>query len=192
MDDSKIKFNISKLEEEFSVKKPVPVAQSVQSSGTGGTTQTAKPKVQKFSYLLPGRQQNISVVLGKVRIKIGDMMDYLIAYDTTKLSSNICELMVPILPTESELREVATYEGEIENLMECDQFCLFLNSVIGFDLRFKAIIYKNNYKKEFSDINLSIDNFIRIFVFFRTSEIIKKWLEVILAYGNYLNGTSNR
>jgi hypothetical protein len=183
-----VKFNIDKLEEEFCVKKPVVAVQNTSKDSAANS----KPKVQKFSYLMPGRQQNISVVMGKVRIKIGDMMDYLIAYDTSKLSSNICELIVPILPTESELREVSTYEGEIDNLMECDQFCLFLNSVIGYDLRFKAIIYKKNYKKEFSDINDQIEHFLKMFEFFRNSDTILLWLELILAYGNYLNGTSNR
>lgn len=175
------------------MKKPAVVAVNVQTTDVTGSNKSAvKTKIQKFSYLTSGRQQNISVVLGKVRMKIGDMMDYLIAYETTKLSSSICELMVPILPTETELREVAAYEGEIDNLMECDQFCLFLNSVIGFDLRFKAIIYKSNYKKDFQEINIQIDNFLKIFEFFRNSNIFVKWLEIILGYGNYLNGTSNR
>ena len=159
--------------------------------GSDSKTATIQ-KVQKFSYLLPGRQQNISVVMGKVRIKAGIMMDYLIAYDTSKLSSSICELIVPILPTENELREVASYEGELDDLMECDQFCIFLNSVIGYDLRFKAIIYKNNYKKEFEVINGQIDAFMEMFKFFKNNELIKNLLEIILAYGNYLNGSSNR
>ena len=142
------------------------------------TNEGEKKKIQKLSFLSAGRQQNISVVLGKVRIKTEDMMEYLISYDTNKLTSNICELIVPILPTQAELIEIVKYqedhEGDINDLMECDLFCLFLNSVVGFDLRFKAIIYKNNYKKSLKEINNQIDNFLNIFDFFRNNNIFAK------------------
>jgi len=62
------------------------------------------------------------VVLGKIRIKKEDIMDYLIAYDTTKLTASICQLLLPILPTEQEILEVQAFEGDYESLMDCDQF----------------------------------------------------------------------
>jgi diaphanous 1 len=78
------------------------------------------------------------------------------------------------------------------NLADCDQFVLMMKTAMGYDLRVKAIIFKNNYLAELDDIMFRIDRFLTCFFFIEHNKNFHKWLEIILAFGNYLNGTSNR
>lgn len=67
-----------------------------------------------------------------------------------------------------------------------------MGSSPGYDLRLKSIIFKNTYKKDLSDLEKSIEKFYNLFDFLANSPILQRWLEIILAFGNYLNGTTNR
>jgi hypothetical protein len=85
-----VKINQIKFEEEFSIKKPAPSTATTASS----TQQKGPAKPTKISFLTSQRQQNISLVLGKVRMKIEDLIDCFIVYNTTKLTPSICELLL--------------------------------------------------------------------------------------------------
>jgi hypothetical protein len=76
--------------------------------------------------------------------------------------------------------------------MECDLFSLSLGSAPFFNLRCKSIIFKSIYKKEVKEIIDKIEDFYGIFEFFKKNPSLMRWLEYILAVGNYLNGTSAR
>jgi len=64
--------------------------------------------------------------------------------------------------------------------------------VQGYDLRVKSIIFKNSYEKNLEDIDVKIKTVDGILDYFKTGVVVQEWLKIILAYGNYLNGTSNR
>jgi hypothetical protein len=147
---------------------------------------TAKP-----SMLLPSRQQNINIVISKVRLSPIAIVEALIAYDEKVLTIPICELLIPILPNESEISQVDAFE-EPEKLADSDQFVLLVSTAPGYVERFKAIIFKSTYKEEALDLLKKIEMFFTTFDFILNDKRFHKWLEIILAYGNYLNGTSNR
>ena len=67
-----------------------------------------------------------------------------------------------------------------------------MNSVFSYDLRFKSICFKQTYKDESRDLNCKVDKIYNFFDFLLKSKIVYRWLELILAYGNYLNGSSNK
>jgi hypothetical protein len=78
------------------------------------------------------------------------------------------------------------------SLAECDQFVLLTKTALGYEQRLKSIMFKNTYKEELIDIHKRIDLFFECFEFLEKDKIFHSWLEIILLYGNYLNGTSNR
>lgn len=67
-----------------------------------------------------------------------------------------------------------------------------MGSAPYYNLRCKSIIFKSIYKKEVKEILDRVENFYLMFEYFKTSPVLMKWLEYIMAVGNYLNGTSAR
>jgi hypothetical protein len=112
-------------------------------------------------------------------------------YDLKRLSINICELIIPILPTESEINSVKLYEDPSQ-LADCDKFVLSLANISGYDLRIKSIIFKHTYDQSFKELDMKITRVDKTLDFFKNDERVLEWLRIVLAYGNYLNGTSNR
>jgi len=112
-------------------------------------------------------------------------------YDLNRLSINMCELIIPILPTESEINSVKLYEDPSQ-LADCDKFVLSLANISGYDLRIKSIIFKHTYDQSFKELDMKITRVDKTLDFFKNDERVLEWLRIVLAYGNYLNGTSNR
>ncbi len=142
--------------------------------------------------LLPARQQNINIVLGRLKMDPGDIVQALIVYDEKLLNLNMCEMLLPIIPTESEISQVYAFDGDLETLSTADKFVLLFASAPGYDLRINAILFKLNYRDEAVDILKKIEAFYNSFEFVLSNKAFHTWLELFLAFGNYLNGTTNR
>lgn len=90
---------------------------------------------------------------------------------------------IPLIPDDSE---------EFEKLEFADQIVQIFKKIKCADLRLKVMSFSLSYEEDihsFLKMGKKIFNIIKLF---SNSKIFKRWLEYILAYGNYLNGVSNR
>ena len=67
-----------------------------------------------------------------------------------------------------------------------------MDTIPGYDLRLKTILFATTYKDELKELDIKINQFFEVFDFFKNNKIFLEWLEIILAHGNYLNGTGNK
>lgn len=181
IDDTKIQLNTKKIEEEFCQKK----------------TETIKPQVKiekqiKQSFLKPDKSRMINIVLNKIRIQPIDIIDALEIYKLEIFRQEVCELLIPILPTETEITDIQNSNCENENLEISNQFVLMFADIIGYKERIKTIYFKLLYTEDVDTINKEINRFIKIFKYLQSGDTLKKWLEILLTFGNYLNGGTNR
>ena len=54
----------------------------------------------------------INIVLNKIRLDSLEISDAIEQYDLSVLTQDICDLLLPIMPTEAEIKEVATFNGD--------------------------------------------------------------------------------
>jgi len=186
IDDTKIKIDLSKFEEKFSQKKKESTTNQINID-----TKTKK-KEEKKTFLQSDKQRMINIVLNKINFDPLDIVESLEQYDLNILSENICDLILPIMPTETEINEVKKFNGDPSELANSDQLVLLISDLVGFKERIKSIIFKNKYKKQINLLNKEADNFYEAFDFLKSDENLKEWFEIILAFGNYMNGGSFR
>ena len=104
LDDTKIKLNLDKFEEKFSqVKKEVKKKEAP----------TASSKVEKKSFIDADRTRMINIVLNKIKLDSLEISDAIEQYDLNVLTQDICDLLLPIMPLEAEIKEVATFNGDV-------------------------------------------------------------------------------
>ena len=142
--------------------------------------------------LLPSRQQNINIVLSKLRLPPVELINAMLTYDESILKPSVCDLLIPILPNVSEISQVDAYDGDNLNLADCDQFVLLCSGIPGYAERLKTITFKVTYKEDVENLITNIDCFFNVFDFISNNKNFHRWLELLLAYGNYLNGSSSR
>jgi diaphanous 1 len=146
----------------------------------------------KPSMLIPARQQNITIVLSKLKLHPINIAEALLSYDEKILTPEVCEMLIQIIPSEAEIHLVDSFDGEPMSLADSDQFVLLMATAPGFEHRLRSLVFKNTYKTEIQEINRRVNQFIKALDYVLTDIKFHKWLEIILAYGNYLNGMTNR
>jgi diaphanous 1 len=180
LDDTKIKINLDKFEEKFSQVKKEPKKEPEKK---------AVAKKEKKTFLEADRTRMMNIVLNKIKIDALDISDAIEQYNTNTLTQDICDLLLPIMPTEAEIKEVATFNGDVlQDLAICDQFVLIISGIIGYKERIKSILFKYNYLEDYLIITKEINRVFKVFKFLKEDENLKKLLEVMLALGNYMNG----
>ena len=182
MDDTKIKLNLDTFDVQFSQKqKEAPKV-----------VEKKETKTEKTSYLKPDRTRMIHIVLNKIRLQPIDIVEALEAYNEPLLTTPTCELILPLMPTESETAELSKVQTPLEEMATADQLILLLAGCVGAKERIKALLFKDSYEKDFELIMKEIKRFHKVFKFIQEDEKLRKWLEIILAIGNYMNGPSAR
>ena len=131
----------------------------------------------------------INIVLNKIRIDSLEISDAIEQYDLNVLTQDICDLLLPIMPNEAEIKEVAAFNGDIlQELQSCDQFVLIISGIIGYKERIRAILFKYNYIDDYIIISKEINRVFKVFKFMKEDKNLQRLLEVMLALGNYMNG----
>ena len=185
LDDTKIKINVDKFEEKFSQVKKDPKKEAEKKS--------ASDRKQKKTFIEPDRTRMINIVLNKIRLDSLEISDAIEQYDLNVLTQDICDLLLPIMPTDAEIKEVATFNGDVlQDLALCDQFVLIISGIIGYKERIKAILFKYNYKDDYNVLSKEINRVFKVFKIMKEDKNLKRLLEVMLALGNYMNGGSFR
>lgn len=182
IDDTKVKLNLDTFDEQFSQKKKEAPKQ----------VKPKDDKPEKPSFLQPDRTRMINIVLNKVRLQPLDIVEALETYKLEMLPPQTCELILPIMPTESEIAEVAKAKGDLSDLATADQLVLIMAGFVGYKERVKAIIFNSSFEEDSQIILKEINRFFKVFDFIKTSDKLRTWLEIILAIGNYLNGGTSR
>jgi len=184
LDDTKIKLNLDKFEEKFSQVKKEPKKEPEKK---------AVAKKEKKTFLEADRTRMINIVLNKIRLDALEISDAIEQYDLNILRQDICDLLLPIMPTDAEIKEVATFNGDVlQDLAVCDQFVLIISGIIGYKERVKSILFKYNYLEDYLIISKEINRVFKVFKIMKEDKNLKRLLEVMLALGNYMNGGSFR
>ena len=179
IDDTKVKLDLDTLDDKFSQVKKQPKVVEASAS-----------KKSKPTFILPDRTRMINIVLNKLRFQPLDIVDWLEAYNKEKLSQETCTLLLPLMPSEAEISEVAKYNGNPTDLATADQFVLIMAGLIGYKERVQSLIFSYHYKEDFDLVCEEVQHFTEFFKFLKEDNLVRKWLEIILAFGNYINGGS--
>jgi len=183
IDDTKIKFNPDEFCEIFAKAETKPKA-------------PPKKKVEKktkTAFAEPDRQRNIDIVLSKIKIKPIDISDAILLYNEEILTEDKCDLLIPIFPKDTEYDTISKSTEALENeedFAECDLFIVLIGCIACNQERLQAIRFKNTYSKKSVEILALIDYFFKAFDFIKTNKHFHKYLEILLAHGNYMNGVT--
>jgi hypothetical protein len=122
--------------------------------------------------------------------------DALIEYDESILTPEACDLLKPAFPKQSEFDELLQKleENKVnqDDLIASDIFIQTVGCVLGYQERLDSIVFKNEYKETSLYILELIKIFYSCFDFIIDNQHFNQFLEIALAHGNYLNGTTVR
>lgn len=124
----------------------------------------------------------VEIVLKKINLEPLDISDALLYYDENILSKDICELLLSILPNESENINMNKPIEKLnpKDLSLYESFVILIWGIPYYKERLESIIFKLIYTDKFRKILTSINNIYEQFNFVKTDLKFHKYLDILL------------
>jgi diaphanous 1 len=152
----------------------------------------AKQEAKHVTLFDPKRNQNVLIALGRFKMQPDQIRDAVLALAENFLNAENTQKLMNILPTAEEVGTVNAFEGDTSTLGPVEHFFGSISQVPRVDLRLKCWQTTLTFDENLKQIREKILIISRGATAVRNCRGFTKILEVVLAVGNYMNGTSAR
>ncbi|KFZ46578.1 Formin-like 1, partial [Antrostomus carolinensis] len=188
LNDEKVlqELDMSDFEEQFKTK----------AQGPGLDISTLKAKAtqkapSKVTLMESNRAKNLAITLRKGGRSIQDICTAIETYDQQTLSLDFLELLLRFLPTEYE-RTLIGWGGPpqpLEELSEEDQFMIRFSKIPRLAERMNVMIFLGNFNDTAQLLMPQLNAIIAASMSLKSSSKLRNILEIVLAFGNYMNSS---
>ncbi|XP_039187254.1 formin-like protein 1 isoform X2 [Crotalus tigris] len=189
LNDEKVlqELDMSDFEEQFKTK--------AQSSSKELSFMKAKtlPKVPtKVSLIECNRAKNLAITLRKGGLSIDSICKAIQTYDLQTLSLDFLELLMRFIPTEYEMTLIRKYEKEqhpLDELSDEDQFMIKFSKIPRLTERMNIMTFLGSFTDTVQLLLPQLNFVIVASMSVKSSTKLRQILEIVLAFGNYLNSS---
>ncbi|XP_059526430.1 formin-like protein 1 isoform X2 [Myotis daubentonii] len=189
LNDEKVlqELDMSDFEEQFKTKSQGP---SLDLSALKGKAAQKAPS--KATLIEANRAKNLAITLRKGNLGADRICQAIETYDLQALSLDFLELLTRFLPTEYERTLIARFEREqrpMEELSEEDQFMLRFSRIPRLQERMAALTFMGNFPDTVQLLMPQLNAVIAASMSIKSSDKLRQILEIVLAFGNYMNSS---
>ncbi|XP_071674155.1 formin-like protein 1 isoform X3 [Patagioenas fasciata] len=189
LNDEKVlqELDMSDFEEQFKTKAQGPSLDI----NTLKAKATQKPP-SKVTLMESNRAKNLAITLRKGGRSVQDICTAIETYDQQALSLDFLELLLRFLPTEYERTLIAKFEREqqpLEELSDEDQFLIRFSRIPRLAERMNVMIFLGNFNDTAQLLMPQLNAIIAASMSLKASSKLRNILEIVLAFGNYMNSS---
>ncbi|KAH8379735.1 hypothetical protein KR009_006871 [Drosophila setifemur] len=194
LDDEKIfkQIDFNEFEERFKIGIGGALHNGSSRTEVDGSLQSSKrfKRPDNVSLLEHTRLRNIAISRRKLGMPIDDVIAAIHSLDLKKLSLENVELLQKMVPTDAEIKSYKEYIIERKDqqlLTEEDKFMLQLSRVERISSKLAIMNYMGNFVDSVHLISPQVQAIAGASNSLKQSRKFKAVLEIVLAFGNYLN-----
>ncbi|XP_031700073.1 formin-like protein 1 isoform X3 [Anarrhichthys ocellatus] len=189
LDDENVleELNMETFEEQFKTK-----AQSAPVELGTLKMKLAHKTPSKVSLMEPNRAKNLAITLRKEGVAASDICCAIETYNQRALSLDFLELLERFIPTEYETKLIHGYECDgrpLDELSEEDRFMVRFSKIPRLSQRISTLTFMGNFSESVQLVQPQLNAVIAASMSIKSSSKLKKVLEIILAFGNYMNSS---
>uniref|UniRef100_F7AXL0 Formin-like protein n=1 Tax=Ciona intestinalis TaxID=7719 RepID=F7AXL0_CIOIN len=136
------------------------------------------------------RARNLAITLRKIGLSTDDICRSVYSYDLKSLPIEYVEMLPRFIPNDGELKAFKDYEKHgksFNDLASEDKFMWLFGRVERLQQRLNIMIFIGNFNDNALSLTPQIASVIAASMSIKSSGMLKKVLEIILAFGNYMN-----
>ncbi|KAG5854967.1 hypothetical protein ANANG_G00043700 [Anguilla anguilla] len=189
LDDEQVlgELNMDTFEEIFKTK----------AQGTPADLGTLKVKLaqktsNRVSLIEANRAKNLAITLRKGGLCASDICTAIETYNQQALSLDFLELLERFIPSEYELKLIQNYERDgrpLDELSEEDRFMMRFGKIPRLPQRISTLTFMGNFPDSVQLLQPQLNSIIAASMSIKSSSKLKKILEIVLAFGNYMNSS---
>lgn len=189
LDDDKVlqELDMSEFENQFKTK-----AQGESQSKFLKKVGTSQNQPKTVSLIDPNRAKNLAITLKKGGLAPAAITAAIQSYDIEALNVDFLELLSRFLPTDWERQQISRYlkdEKPLDQLGAEDRFMVHLCSVPRLAEKVNTMIFISSFPDTTARLTPQLNALIAASISVKSSEKLKGILELILAFGNFMNSS---
>ncbi|ELV10103.1 Formin-like protein 3 [Tupaia chinensis] len=189
LNDEKVlqELDMSDFEEQFKTKSQGP---SLDLSALKGKTAQKAPS--KATLIEANRAKNLAITLRKGNLGADRICQSIETYDLQALGVDFLELLTRFLPTDYERSLISRFEQEqrpMEELSEEDRFMLRFSRIPRLPERMATLTFLGNFPDTAQLLMPQLNAIIAASMSIKSSDKLRQILEIVLAFGNYMNSS---
>eukprot|EP00795_Rhopilema_esculentum_P009303 gene9303-17001_t len=128
-----------------------------------------------------------AILLGHLKMPTDDIFKAVLAVDESKLSEPHIRTLLMCAPERPEIESFNSFSGDAKSLSTSDAFTAKMLSVPKYNERLRAMLFKARFYDRIDEIRPDIDSVSKASEEVKSSKLLMKILEIVLATGNYMN-----
>ncbi|KAJ7987711.1 hypothetical protein DPEC_G00329330 [Dallia pectoralis] len=180
-------LNMDAFEEQFKTK-----AQTASVDVGTLRAKVSRKNSSKVSLLEPNRAKNLAITLRKGGMTASDICNAIETYNQEALSLDFLELLERFIPSEYEVKLIQNYERDgrpLDELPEEDRFMVRFGKIPRLAQRISTLTFMGNFPESLQLIQPQLNAVLTGSMSIKSSSKLKKILEIVLAFGNYMNSS---
>ncbi|VDP72220.1 unnamed protein product, partial [Schistosoma curassoni] len=184
---------LKNLSAQFSTKPAKVMVSDSTSDGAasaGNLQGIQSRKTKKLRYLDDKVAQNLSILLGSLKVPYDELRRRILTVDESLLTPNMLEQLVKALPEPQVISKISSLKDEYETLAEPEQFVCKVGDIKKLIPRLNSILFKMRFNERLGEVKPEIVDVDEALQEIHSSKHFKRILELVLLLGNYMNAGS--
>nr|CAB3236063.1 disheveled-associated activator of morphogenesis 2 [Phallusia mammillata] len=191
LDDAKAfkLIDLPNLDNTFSAyQRQQETPQNTSNKKYGSQEDLSVKKVKELSVIDGRRAQNCTILLSKLKLPDEDIKRAVLSCDKSEdLQKDMLEQLIKYIPTKEEVDMLNEHKSDISKMARADRFLFEMSQIHHYEQKLKALFYKKKFHERISELQPKVDAIVKATKEIETSKKMRKVLELVLAFGNYMN-----
>nr|XP_033773838.1 formin-like protein 1 isoform X1 [Geotrypetes seraphini] len=189
LNDEKVlkELDMNDFEEQFKTK-----AQGPSTHRNTLAVKTTQKIPSKVALIEANRAKNLAITLRKGGLSTECICKAIQTYDLQSLNLDFLELLERFIPTEYEQNLIRKYQKEqkaLEDLSDEDKFMIQFSKIPRLSERINIMTFLGNFSDTAQRLTPQLNAIIAASMSLKSSSKLQNILEIVLAFGNYMNSS---
>ncbi|XP_072356276.1 disheveled-associated activator of morphogenesis 2 isoform X2 [Scyliorhinus torazame] len=145
-------------------------------------------KVKELSVIDGRRAQNCVILLSKLKLSNEEIKHAILQMDEQEdLAKDMLEQLLKFVPEKSDIDLLEEHKHEIDRMARADRFLYEMSRIDHYQQRLQALFFKKKFAERLAEAKPKIEVILLASKELCRSKRLKQLLEVVLAFGNYMN-----
>ncbi|XP_019911956.1 disheveled-associated activator of morphogenesis 1b isoform X1 [Esox lucius] len=145
-------------------------------------------KVKELSVIDGRRAQNCNILLSRLKLSNEEMKRVILTMDEQEdLPKDMLEQMLKFIPEKSDVDLLEEHKHELDRMAKADRFLYEMSRINHYQQRLQSLYFKKKFAETIAGVKPKVDALIKASKEVLHSRNLKQLLEVVLAFGNYMN-----
>ncbi|XP_060127190.1 disheveled-associated activator of morphogenesis 1 isoform X2 [Zootoca vivipara] len=151
-------------------------------------TLSSRHKVKELSVIDGRRAQNCNILLSRLKLSNDEIKRAILSMDEQEdLPKDMLEQLLKFVPEKADIDLLEEHKHELDRMAKADRFLFEMSRINHYQQRLQSLYFKKKFAERVAEVKPKVEAIRTASTETFQSKSLKQLLEVVLAFGNYMN-----